>query len=213
MDFHNILMMASEQQGLNSVPVSSGVAGTGGGCGEREAGARWRLQPLARWRLRPLGRRPLPARTLGNRGGRFLAARGRAGSCGESRVSFGPRPPPGNPPEGAGLRAWPALPEPAGPGPGLSPRRLGVLAFGGRRGVCVQGGRAGLLLSTGLGVELGQGLCFRVAGNAEIPRAKTVVQEKAVAVVKSRKSPFVCSENRSCHVSNAGQKQRMTSFG
>lgn len=83
MDFHNILMMASEQQGLNSVPVSSGVAGTGGGRGEREAGARWRLQPLARWRLQPLRRRPLPARTLGNRGARFLAARGRAGSCGD----------------------------------------------------------------------------------------------------------------------------------
>lgn len=45
MDFRNILVMASEQQGLNSVPVSSGVDGTVGGQ-KREVGARWPLQPL-----------------------------------------------------------------------------------------------------------------------------------------------------------------------
>lgn len=150
MDFHNILVMASEQQGLNAVPVSSGAVGAAGG---RGAGARRRSGPGRAPRPRePLLPRPLlgsarrcPCRAfrLAGRGCSLLGA-GKASVGGEGASGA----PSVNrcrlPGLGAGSRGLPACSGGAGIPPGAEPccggrqcpKAGSVLLFGLRTRVC-----------------------------------------------------------------------------
>lgn len=114
MDFHNILVMASEQQGLNAVPVSRGVARGGEAFG-----------------------------TLGRRSG-ARPGRGRRKRRSPSRGSAGPHPGPewdaGSRcvPAGRYRRAWDAAI------PSAEPPSPAMLAFKSRRSAFVRSGAAGL---------------------------------------------------------------------
>ena len=129
-----------------------------------------------------------------------------------------PRPPPGNPPEEAGLRAWLALAETVRPARGrafrLAIRRYSHLGAG-EAPVCRRAKRGCFCQQVSARLKLGRGsrgLRLLVAENTEILGGEMVVQGKAVAVVKSRISPSVCSENRSLPRLKCGSETKNDKF-
>lgn len=166
---------------------------------------------------------------LGARGGAFLASRGWAGS--------GRAGPPHSPSRGVEGLAWASAPRlgtrPRKPvcGPGWHSRSLpgrpeagpvpspagGARFWGLEKRLCAGGGgkwgSSCQQVSARSELRRGnRGLHLLVAENTGILRVKAVVQGKAVVVVKSRISSFVCSENRSLPRLECGSETKNDNF-